>query len=155
MLQKTAAHHAGSPCPASCPFKARRLFHKVRPENILISELLTASTYPLICKYHPPGMSSYLPGTAQEDIPPHYLLSAQKLSAHSGVAVYPLEDYMEMSGDCWVNTLTRTEGTGAQQINHWQLDIFVPFKWLHSTATLSTRNIDLVCYISPVVQQRN
>lgn len=63
-------------------------------------------------------MSSYLPGTAQEDIPPHYLLSAQKLSAHSGVAVYPLEDYMEMSGDCWVNTLTGTEGTGAQQINH-------------------------------------
>lgn len=100
-------------------------------------------------------MSSYLPDTAQEDIPSHYLHSAQKLLSQSAVTVYPLEDYMEMSGDCWVNTLRRTVGTGAQQINHWQLDVFVPFKWLRSTATLSTLNIDLVCYISPVVLQRN
>lgn len=31
----------------------------------------------------------------------------------------------------------------AKQINHWQLVVFVPSKWLHSTATLSTPNIDL------------
>lgn len=70
------------------------------------------------------------------------------LLSQSSVAVYPVEDYMEMSGDCWVNTLTCTWGTGAQQINHWQLDTFVPFKWLRSTATLSARDIDLVSQIS-------
>lgn len=51
MLQKAAAHPAGSPCPERSPFKVRR------PLNILISALLTASTYPLIsvsCKYHLP-----------------------------------------------------------------------------------------------------
>lgn len=92
---------------------------------------------------------------AQEDVQPHNLLSAQKLSSQSGATVYPLEDYMEMSGDYWVNTQTRTVGTRAQQINHWQLHVFVPSKCVQSAATLWRRDIDLVRYISLVVQPRN
>lgn len=79
----------------------------------------------------------------QGDVLPHNLHSPQKLLSQSGDAVYPLEDYMEMSGDCGVNTFTRAVGTGTQQINHWQLHVFVPSKWLHFTATLLTLNIDL------------
>lgn len=79
----------------------------------------------------------------QEDVLPHNLHSLQKLLSQSGDGVYPLEDYMEMSGDCGVTTLTRAVGTGSQQINHWQLHVFVPSKWLLFTATLLTLNIHL------------
>lgn len=107
-------------------------FNKERPENILIQELSTASTYPLIsvsCKYHPLSMSSYFSAWLRR----MFLLAVFSLSpdlflSQSCVAVYPVEDYMEMSGDCWVNTLPHRGLNGAQQINHLQLDIFVLFK---------------------------
>lgn len=92
---------------------------------------------------------------AREDARAHNLLSAQKLSSQSGATVYPLEDYMEMSGEYWVNTPTRTVGTRAQQINHWQLHVFVLTKRVQSAATLWRRDIDLVHYISLVVQLGN
>lgn len=98
------------------------------------------------CKYHPPSMSSYFSAWLRR----MFLLAVFSLSpdlflSQRCVAVYPVEDYMEMSGDCWVNTLPHRGLNGAQQINHLQLDISVLFKWLHSTATLWDRDIDLVC----------
>lgn len=97
-------------------------------------------------KYHPPSMSSYFSAWLRR----MFLLAVFSLSpdlflSQRCVAVYPVEDYMEMSGDCWVNTLPHRGLNGAQQINHLQLDISVLFKWLHSTATLWDRDIDLVC----------
>lgn len=138
--------------PWKIPLQSQKsffFFNKERPENILIQELSTASTYQLIsvsCKYHPPSMSSYFSAWLRR----MFLLAVFSLSpdlflSQSCVAVYPVEDYMEMSGDCWVNTLPHRGLNGAQQINHLQLDIFVLFKWLHSTATLWDRDIDLVC----------
>lgn len=98
------------------------------------------------CKYHPPSMSSYFSAWLRR----MFLLAVFSLSpdlflSQRCVAVYPVEDYMEMSGDCWVNTLPHRGLNGAQQINHLQLDISVLFKWLHSTATLWDRDIDLAC----------
>ena len=50
------------------------------------------------------------PGLAQEDVSLLTILSQLRcccgqLSSQSCAAVYTVEDYMEMSGDCWVNIL--------------------------------------------------
>lgn len=116
----------GADAPEDASSKSGGFLYEERPENILVQEPLTASTYPLIsvsCKYHPPSMSSHLSGMAREDIHPHYFslssdAAPDNFASLSGVAVYPVEYYMEMPGDCWVNTLTCRGGTEAQQINH-------------------------------------
>ncbi len=67
-------------------------------------------------------MSSHVPGTTLEVVPPHYILSSDAapdiLVSQSGVAVYPVENYVKMSGDSWVNTLKCTGEIRTQQINH-------------------------------------
>lgn len=149
LLQKAAAHPAGNECPGRFPFKVRNPFFFLIRRDQKIFRYRSFQQLPLIsvsCKYHPPSMSSYFSAWLRR----MFLLAVFSLSldlflSQSCVAVYPVEDYMEMSGDCWVNTLPHRGLNGAQQINHLQLDISVLFKWLHSTATLWDRDIDLVC----------
>lgn len=113
------------------PSKSEILFFLIRRDQ-KIFRYRSFQQLPLIsvsCKYHPPSMSSYFSAWLRR----MFLLAVFSLSldlflSQSCVAVYPVEDYMEMSGDCWVNTLPHRGLNGAQQINHLQLDISVLFK---------------------------
>lgn len=134
--------------PWKIPLQSQKSFFLIRRDQ-KIFWYRSFQQLPLIsvsCKYHPPSMSSYFSAWLRR----MFLLAVFSLSpdlflSQRCVAVYPVEDYMETSGDCWVNTLPHRGLNGAQQINHLQLDISVLFKWLHSTATLWDRDIDLVC----------
>lgn len=85
---------------------------------------------------------------AQEDVPPHYFPSAQMLprttSCPRAVLLFIL---LKITWKCQVTVVSihwRVQGGGTegQQINHWQLDIFVP---IQVTAHYSyTVDIDLV-----------
>lgn len=66
-------------------------------------------------------MSSHVPSIVQEDFPPLCIFSAAPDNhlSQSGVAVYPVEDYMKMSGDCsgqYTDVYRRDQGPTNQSL---------------------------------------